>query len=146
METVDTTSSRKKYLRVLILPMRNGNATSRQQLARQFEVLILPMRNGNYVLNSGASLSNSSVLILPTRNGNSFDIFIVSLVSLFLSYLRGMETVLRSKKRKEDWEFLSYLRGMETISIKLVSVRIFSSYPTYEEWKQLNSFIFCVFK
>ena len=58
-----------------------------------YKVLILPMRNGNAVDN-GYGETKRTVLILPMRNGNKSLILIKprSYIVTFLSYLWGMET------------------------------------------------------
>ena len=53
----------------------------------------------------------------------------------FLSYLWGMETKHKRKKRSSNTTFLSYLWGMETGSVLLRGILPLRSYPTYEEWK-----------
>ena len=60
---------------------------------------------------------NGIVLILPMRNGN----FCIFYIKFFYRF-----------------SFLSYLWGMETWDLFLVHLCVCSSsYPTYEEWKQL---------
>ena len=99
------------------------------------------------------------VLILPMRNGNTIIALLhLSPTFLFLSYLWGMETILRKTTFVISIPFLSYLWGMETNRKRLleryfVKVLILPmrngnllqllpqprerncSYPTYEEWK-----------
>jgi len=41
-------SSFRKFLQVLILPMRNGNMDKNNAISNARKVLILPMRNGNF--------------------------------------------------------------------------------------------------
>jgi len=62
------------------------------------------------------------VLILPMRNGNNKDKEINEFKEeTFLSYLWGMETILRRS---------------------LYRKRIHSSYPTYEEWKHHQTHLY----
>jgi len=103
------------YAIVLILPMRNGNHLYQIYFWRRNFVLILPMRNGN-IGKQWLYFRDSIVLILPMRNGNH----------IFANYY--LHTI---------W-FLSYLWGMETIYCQYHYIILFSSYPTYEEWKPSN--------
>ena len=56
---------------VLILPMRNGNDDSYENINSEIIVLILPMRNGN-IYSIRRAYQTTTVLILPMRNGNFF--------------------------------------------------------------------------
>jgi len=57
-------------LKVLILPMRNGNFFPHDPPEEEEKVLILPMRNGNVSLCNNTNAVYYLVLILPMRNGN----------------------------------------------------------------------------
>jgi len=80
-------------------------------------VLILPMRNGNHLLKTRTHIPYDLVLILPMRNGNSD---------------------LRDSGEIEQ-KFLSYLWGMETSDFFSSYLTLNCSYPTYEEWKQIDA-------
>ena len=55
----------------------------------------------------------------------------------FTIYIWGMETFFSLSSGAFLKKFLSYLWGMETVrAIDVKNVTIFSSYPTYEEWKR----------
>ena len=113
-------SMRRLLLLLLFLSYLWGMETCWQlkQVQTYYRVLILPMRNGNFfiILNYFQLMF---VLILPMRNGNIY---------------------ILHHSRIHPYQFLSYLWGMETIySIFLFVSQLNSSYPTYEEWKQLPS-------
>ena len=76
-------------------------------------VLILPMRNGNRRMEKMRKV-RVMVLILPMRNGNNNCKWKISFKLRFLSYLWGMETPPRIQNHQ---------------------THLYSSYPTYEEWK-----------
>jgi len=81
-----------------------------------------------------------NVLILPMRNGNSLRLFTFLLVSLFLSYLWGMETcygsgIYSSKKRRV---LILPMRNGNVVNRLYVPSTDLSSYPTYEEWKRVS--------
>ena len=145
-----------------------------------FWVLILPMRNGNHLLSPTLLLLNF-VLILPMRNGNSRAINPRVLISLgsyptyeewkqyslfkkctilskFLSYLWGMETLLMPCKLllpqyvlilpMRNGNFSLFLELFKPFIVLILPMRngnsavtfilpsaVNSSYPTYEEWK-----------
>jgi len=106
-----------------------------------------------------ASSSASSVLTVPMRNGNLVTPSPLPAVSdrsyrtyeewklpyfylsspqwlLFLPYLWGMETRTWAFHIIGKRQFLPYLWGMETRYDSIVCLLYFSSYRTYEEWKQ----------
>ena len=56
METQEVEEALNSFLKVLILPMRNGNSAQQVENYLKEHVLILPMRNGNY----GKSIINTS--------------------------------------------------------------------------------------
>ena len=75
--------------RLFILPIRNGNAEYLSLLRLSMtRVFILPMRNGNMETLEELGHGMIFVFILPMRNGNFItSLFVISLFSLFLSYL-----------------------------------------------------------
>jgi len=142
--------------------MRNGNCLFSIKESGAITVLILPMRNGNDLIKKIYDNVIKEVLILPMRNGNTKPIalnvvnflflsylwgmetinckrFLILSPSLFLSYLWGMETFIVRCNIRSIRPFLSYLWGMETnITINIINLCPYCSYPTYEEWKLAN--------
>ena len=78
-------------------------------------VCILPMRDWNFFLLWVFAICHHKVSILPMRDWNSkWCGDFCSTQSSFLSYLWGIETLLRHLLAKENTTFLSYLWGIET--------------------------------
>ncbi len=102
-------------IKVLTVPMRNGNYQKLTYIRNNLHVLTVPMRNGNVLLWRFLKHSNL-VLTVPMRNGNTTASAVVSSKSgTFLPYLWGMETIVK-------------LPPLTVIPVR--------SYRTYEEWKQ----------
>ena len=78
-------------LRVLTVPMRNGNHLNRYRTRSSLRVLTVPMRNGNLLLHE-KRVSLFPVLTVPMRNGNDTKLDGVNTKVEFLPYLWGMET------------------------------------------------------
>ena len=115
MKSSSTTIS---SLRVLILPMRNGNHNPKIEDSNKvvmFLSYLWGMETRFNFININLFII---VLILPMRNGNTF--FIASCESL--SFSCSYPTYEEWKLRHPPLFFLLFLR----------------SYPTYEEWKQNN--------
>ena len=162
METNQRRAERVSSMRVLTVPMRNGNSGSMQKHVVFRTVLTVPMRNGNVLQNRKFRLSQT-VLTVPMRNGNSIPLPPNRFFQLpFLPYLWGMETTWilwnwykkqRSYRTYEEWKLVSAQLGLEPGALVLtVPMRngnilkyqnmkrlLLRSYRTYEEWKQNNT-------
>ena len=86
---------------------------------RPMKIPILPTRHGNPVPEFRPEVPFYRIPILPTRHGNRNWGMVLTEDSIFLSYLRGMETGIASAYQLIVSSFLSYLRGMETDSGQL---------------------------
>ena len=128
-------------MKVLILPMRNGNYHKQKNNNPSPQVLILPMRNGNmsFVFYNNYHFPRSyptyeewKLIYVQVRIFFMFVflsylwgmettrscIFYSFMLDLFLSYLWGMETIFQQFSEYGWVGFLSYLWGMETIKKK----------------------------
>ena len=86
METVYVGGGTTRTVKVLSLPMRDGNEERIERLEKVLDVLSLPMRDGNKYLGSD-SRRKTFVLSLPMRDGNrDWSMTFLRLV-LFLAYL-----------------------------------------------------------
>jgi len=116
METQRKVEKPGKGIKVLTVPMRNGNSDKSDSTRYHWSVLTVPMRNGNYIAASLAYTRSFSVLTVPMRNGNERNCQDYSNSSRkFLPYLWGMETTPGCAGRFVSASpFLPYLWGMET--------------------------------
>jgi len=100
-------------MRVLTVPMRNGNRFFVFAFYWYKLVLTVPMRNGNEAILRGV-LDRFQVLTVPMRNGNYIIIY------FFTSQVTGSYRTYEEWKPGVDW---ARIHGS------------YSSYRTYEEWK-----------
>jgi len=96
--------------------MRNGNISYLERQRKGYKVLILPMRNGNIDQYSEQAGRNVK----------------------FLSYLWGMETLMRISSSSISFLvlILPMRNGNHSYQLDL-KLSFYCSYPTYEEWKLL---------
>ena len=98
-------------------------------------VLILPMRNGN--LHQDLQFSHRQrVLILPMRNGNTPITSILNALSivLILPMRNGNQILLRCLELKLFRSYPTYEEWKPPTNV-LIAAPYYGSYPTYEEWK-----------